>query len=160
MAMPTQTTQSSSGSRRALHLRDVMTPDPAFVSPDETIQRAAQLMDELNVGALPVCDGRRLAGMITDRDITIRCTAAGKAPEQTKVEEAMSAGTQWCTEDDDLDTAREMMAERQIRRLPVINKDEELVGIVSLGDIATKAGDAAASGETLLDVSDPAEPDR
>jgi CBS-domain-containing membrane protein len=80
MAMPTPTTQSSS-SPSALLLRDVMTPDPAFVSPDETIQRAAQLMDELNVGALPVCgDGRRLAGIVTDRDITVRCTPRARPP--------------------------------------------------------------------------------
>lgn len=157
--MATQSTQSGSGGN-VLHLRDVMSRDPAFVSPDETIQRAAQLMDELNVGALPVCDGRRLTGMITDRDITIRCTAAGKAPDQATVNEAMSAGTQWAKEDDDVDAAREMMAERQIRRLPVVDANDQLVGIVSLGDLATKAGDTAQAGETLLDVSDPAEPDR
>lgn len=157
--MATQSTQSGTGGS-TLRVRDVMTPDPAFVSPDETIQRAAQLMDELNVGALPVCEGRRLTGIITDRDITVRCTAAGKAPDQAKVSDAMSAGTQWAKQDDDIDTAREMMAERQIRRLPVVDDNEQLIGIVSLGDLATKAGDAEEAGETLLDVSDPAEPDR
>jgi CBS domain-containing protein len=156
--------RANSGARGAdgatLRLRDIMTTDPAFVSADDSIQHAAQLMDELNVGALPVCDGRRLIGMVTDRDITVRCTAAGKAPTEATVEAAMSTNVQWCNADDSVETARDMMTERQLRRLPVIDENRDLVGMVAMGDIATKSGDVPGAGDLLAEVSNPAEPDR
>lgn len=152
--------QGSGGQQGGGRLRDVMTPQPAFLATGETIQRAAELMDQLNVGALPVCDGRRLAGMVTDRDITIRCTAAGKDPKATQVTEAMSQDVQWCSEDDSVDAAREKMASLQIRRLAVVDGDRHLVGMVSLGDLAVKAADAGDAGEMLREVSAPSEPDR
>ncbi|MGY8525527.1 CBS domain-containing protein [Paracidovorax citrulli] len=141
-------------------LRDVMTAQPAFVTADETIQRAAELMGQLDVGALPVCDGRRLTGMVTDRDITVRCTASGADPATTKVSEAMTSEVQWCNEDDPVDSAREKMASSQIRRIPVINKDHQLVGMVSLGDLAVKTEDASGSAQALAGVSQPAQPAR
>ncbi len=152
--------QGSGGQQGGGRLRDVMTSQPAFIATGESIQRAAEMMDQLNVGSLPVCDGRRLAGMVTDRDITIRCTAAGKDPKATQVTEAMSPDVQWCSEDDSLDSAREKMASLQIRRLAVVDSDRHLVGMVSLGDLAVKAADAGESGDTLREVSEPSEPDR
>jgi CBS domain-containing protein len=159
MMMATQM-QGSGGQQGGGRLRDVMTSQPAFIATGESIQRAAEMMDQLNVGALPVCDGQRLAGMVTDRDITVRCTAAGKDPKATQVTEAMSQEVQWCSEDDSVESAREKMASLQIRRLAVVDKDRHLVGVVSLGDLAVKGPDAGDTGDTLKEVSEPAKPDR
>lgn len=152
--------QSGGSQSSGRSLRDVMTPQPAFVTQDETIQRAAELMSQLDVGALPVCDGRRLAGMVTDRDITVRCVASGADPKSAKVADAMSRDVQWCNEDDSVDAAREKMASSQIRRLPVIDKNQELVGMVSLGDLAVKTEDSSGAGQALEGVSQPAQPAR
>lgn len=143
----------------------VMTRQVQFVSPQESLQRAAQMMDELNVGALPVCEGEQLVGMITDRDITIRATAAGKAPAEAKVEEAMSADVRWCFEDQSLDEVMQQMADTQIRRVPVVSHDDQhkLIGIVALGDLATKTSDNAQKQgvqQVVEQVSSPAAPDR
>ncbi|QDZ29951.1 CBS domain-containing protein [Noviherbaspirillum sp. UKPF54] len=146
-------------------ISEVMTRDIRFVSPQESLQRAAQLMDELNVGALPVCDGERLVGMVTDRDITVRATAAGRAPGDTHVDEVMSTDVRWCFEDQPLDDVMRQMADTQIRRVPVVSHDDEhkLVGIVSLGDVVTKAGGRGQKQEaqqTMEKISTPSEPDR
>jgi CBS domain-containing protein len=143
---------------------EVMTRNVMFVAPQESLQRAAQMMDELNVGALPVCDGERLVGMVTDRDITVRSTAAGKAPQDAHVEEVMSADVRWCFEDQPLEEVMQQMADSQIRRVPVVSHDEShrLVGIVALGDLATRSGDGAARpkvGQVMEKVSSPSEPD-
>jgi len=119
---------------------EVMTRDVRFVSPQESLQRAAQMMGELDVGALPVCDGDRLVGMVTDRDITIRGVAAGRAPDGAHVDEVMSTDVRWVFEDQTLDDVMIQMASSQIRRVPVVSHDEQhkLVGIVSLGDVTTR----------------------
>lgn len=143
---------------------EVMTRNVQVVSPQETLRRAAQMMDDLNVGALPVCDGERLVGMITDRDITVRATSAGADPDETAVDAVMSTDVRWCFEDQPLDEVMRQMADTQIRRVPVVSHDEaqRLVGIVSLGDVATKA-EAATPGsgieQTVKKVSSPSEPD-
>lgn len=140
-------------------IAEVMTRDVRSVSPQETIQRAAQLMDELNVGALPVCEGPRLVGMVTDRDITIRATAAGHAPDSAHVEDVMSDQVRWCFDDQTVDEVMQQMGDSQIRRVPVVNPDtKELIGIVSLGDLATKH--SAQVDRTLEEISSPAEPNR
>lgn len=149
---------SPSARRHAMKLADIMTRDVTVVSPNDNVQRAAQIMDELNVGALPVCDGRRIVGMVTDRDLTVRIAAQGKSPEQARVEEAMSTNVRWCFEDEDVESVIEKMGDTQIRRLPVVDRDHNLVGIVSLGDIATKSDEVAE--EALEGVSQPSEPDR
>lgn len=140
-------------------ISEVMTRDVRFVAPRESLQRAAQMMDELNVGALPVCDGERLVGMITDRDITVRATSAGKAPGATCVEDAMSADVRWCFEDQPLDEVMIQMADSQIRRIPVVSRDnrQRLVGIIALGDVATKSdgGQKQDAEDTLETVSRP-----
>jgi len=140
-------------------IADVMTRDVATVSPRENLRRAAQLMDELNVGSLPVCDGEKLVGMITDRDITVRATAAGEGPEQSRVEQAMSTDVRCCYDDQKVDEVMQQMGDTQIRRLPVIEHGtRKLIGIVSLGDLATKH--SAGVDHTLENVSSPAQPDR
>src|SRR4051794_31366946 len=120
------------------NVSEIMTRVVRTISPQDTIQRAAQMMDELNVGIVPVCDGEKLVGMITDRDITIRATSVGSAPGETRVEEVMTADVRWCFDDQSVDEVMEQMADVQIRRVPVINHDKKLVGIVALGDVATR----------------------
>jgi CBS domain-containing protein len=138
---------------------DVMTRDVRVVSPKDSIQRAAQCMDELNVGVVPVCDGSKLLGMVTDRDITVRGVAAGKMAD-SPVTEVMSEHVRWCYEDQDIDEVMDEMRDAQIRRLPVVDQDKKLVGIVSLGDLADRGSDDKRVGETLKDISTPSEPDR
>lgn len=140
-------------------ISDVMTRDVMSVSPQETIRRAAQMMDELNVGALPVCDGQKLVGMVTDRDITVRAVAAGQSPDAAHVEDVMSGSVQWCFDDQTVDEVMQQMGDTQIRRVPVVDHDtKELIGIVSLGDLATKH--SAQVDRTLEEISSPSEPDR
>lgn len=141
-----------------MKIQDLMTRDVAVVSPETTLQKAAQLMDELNVGVLPVCEGSKLLGMITDRDITVRATAAGLAPGQTKVSEAMTSDVRFCYADEDVDEVVRTMGDVQIRRVPVVDQDKRLVGIVSLGDLADDR--ISGAGRTLRRISTPAEPDR
>jgi CBS domain-containing protein len=140
-------------------IAEVMTRDVRSVSPQETIRRAAQMMDELNVGALPVCDGQKLVGMVTDRDITVRGVAAGQSPDAAHVADVMSGSVRWCFDDQTVDEVMQQMGDSQIRRVPVVDHDtQELVGIVSLGDLATKH--SAQVDRTLEEISSPAEPDR
>jgi CBS domain-containing protein len=108
---------------------------------------------------VPVCDGTKLMGMVTDRDITVRGVAAGKMAD-TPVTEVMSQHVRWCYEDQDIDEVMDEMRDAQIRRLPVVDHDKKLVGIVSLGDLADRGSDDKRVGETLKDISTPSEPDR
>lgn len=143
---------------------EVMSRNVHVVSPDESLQRAAQMMEELDVGALPVCDGERLIGMVTDRDITVRGTAIGRAPGDTHVDEVMSTDVRWCFEDQPLDEVLRQMADAQIRRVPVVSHDEhKLIGIVVLGDLVTKTAEGAQKrdvAQVVEKVSTPSEPDR
>jgi CBS domain-containing protein len=148
------------------HVSDIMTRDVRFVAPAENLQRAAQLMSDLDVGALPVCDGTRLVGMVTDRDIIVRGTAAGHAPSDACVADVMSEGVCWCFEDEALDDVMRQMAESQVRRIPVVSRGEErrLVGMVALGDIARRGAGGAerggGAGDVLRQVSEPSRPGR
>lgn len=141
-----------------MKILEVMTPAPETISPEESLQRAAQMMDDLNVGILPVCDGDRLVGVVTDRDIAVRAAAAGRAPGVATVSEAMTEETRCCFEDDDVAAAENVMRNHQLRRIPVIDHDQRLKGIVSLGDLA--AAKAEGISETMEDVSQPPYPDR
>ena len=129
------------------------------VRPDESLQRAAQVMDELNVGSLPACDDDHgLVGIITDRDITVRATAAGLPADATHVGDVMTGHARWCTTEQSVQEAMQQMADVQIRRLPVVDAQRRVVGIVSLGDLATRhQGHVAAA---LRRISDPSRPDR
>ena len=119
-------------------IAEIMSTDVQVVGPDDTLQRAAQLMDELNVGSLPVCDGKHLLGMVTDRDITIRGTAMNLAADQARVSAVMTSALEFCTDDQDAQEVLLLMGKAQVRRLPVINVERQLVGIVSIGDLATR----------------------
>jgi CBS domain-containing protein len=137
---------------------EVMTRDVVTVRPDTSVREAARVMKELNVGALPVCDGQRLVGMLTDRDIVVRATADGMQPDTTLVLAVMTEEVCWCFEDDPVEKIEQAMAGRQIRRVPVVDSENRLVGIVALGDLAD---DRVPETEgTLRSISHPAEPDR
>ena len=140
-------------------ISEIMTPDVATLGPNETIERAAQLMDELNVGSIPVFEGGRLVGMVTDRDIVVRAVSAGRVPGQTPVTDVMSAGISYCFTDEVVDDVMQRMRELQVRRMPVMDRATgKLAGIVALGDLATKH--SAEVDRTLSEISTPSEPDR
>lgn len=145
-----------------MKLRDVMTQNVEVIEPDASLREAARKMKSLDVGSLPVCDGQRLVGMVTDRDIVVRAVAEdnGRQLMEYTVQDIMTNKIVYCYEDDDVEEAARLMSEEQIRRLPVLNRDKRLVGIVALGDVAVDAGDITMSGETLKDISKPAEPAR
>jgi CBS domain-containing protein len=140
---------------------EIMTRGVRSLSPQDTVVRAAQAMDELNVGVLPICEGDKLVGMVTDRDIVVRGVAQGNEPRTTKLADVMSTNVRCAREGDDVDEVLSRMAEQQIRRMPVVDENEKLVGIVSLGDIAAKdPEDEVDVAMSLGDISTPAEPDR
>ena len=136
-----------------MKISEVMTRDVEVARPGDTIQSVAQRMAQLDVGAVPVCDGRRLQGMVTDRDITIRAVAQGLSLE-SPVSQVMTGDLEYLYADDDLDRAAEKMADSQIRRLPVMDRDQQLVGIVSLGDLAREHKEKVM-GRTLEEISEP-----
>lgn len=137
-------------------LKDIMSRDVHVVAPDATLQEAARLMQNYGVGSIPVCDGTRLQGMITDRDIAIRAVAEGRDPFTVKVQDVMTPGILYAMEDQSVEDAARMMEEKQIRRLVVLDSNKNLVGVVSLGDVATKSRNDSLAGETLEAISQPA----
>lgn len=139
-----------------MQLREVMTPSPEIIAPDASIADAAAMMRELNVGALPVCDNDTIIGLVTDRDITVRATAEHRNPDSASVREVMSPRVVFCLENEDVDHCAQLMEEKQIRRVPVLNEEKRLVGIVSLGDLAV----TQIISEILEKVSEPAHPNR
>ncbi|HWI81948.1 CBS domain-containing protein [Ramlibacter sp.] len=140
---------------------DVMTRGVRTMTPSDTVVHAAQAMDELNVGVIPVCDGEKLVGMVTDRDIVVRGVAQEADPRTLKLADVMSTNVRCVTEDEDIDSVLGEMADTQIRRMPVVDGQQKLVGIVTLGDIAAKdVGDEDEVAVSLGDISSPAEPDR
>jgi CBS domain-containing protein len=143
-----------------MQLKDIMTHGVEVIHPDATLQQAAQQMRGLDVGPLPVCDGERLVGMLTDRDITVRATAEGRDPKTAKVQDVMTCEAIYAFEDQDVTEAARLMKEHQIRRLVVLNRDKQLVGIVSLGDLAVHTDNRRLAGEVVERVSEPAEPNR
>ena len=119
-------------------IAQIMSPSPQAIGPEASLHHAAELMRDLDIGALPVCNGKRLLGMVTDRDIAVRGVASGLLPDEACVSDVMTQEVQWCTEDQDSEEVMRLMGQSQVRRVPVINVDRELVGIVSLGDLATR----------------------
>src|SRR2546426_972159 len=136
-----------------MKVKEVMTPKVECITPQNTLQEAAQKMVAMDVGSLPVCDHNRLKGMVTDRDITVRGTAAGRNPTTSKVQELLTPAVVYCFEDQDVQDAAEIMKEKQIRRLMVLNRNKKLVGIVSLGDLAFRGEEKELAEETLECVS-------
>lgn len=138
---------------------DVMTRGARTLELKASVVEAAQAMDELDIGALPVFDGDRLVGMLTDRDIVVRGVAQGIDLAQARLMDVMSAHVRCCYEDEEVAVVAARMAQTQIRRLPVLDRNDRLVGILSLGDVAVK-GSRHQAGEALADISEPARPDR
>ena len=136
-----------------MKVSEVMTRDVQLIEPTQTIRDAARLMAELDAGIMPVREGDRLVGMITDRDIAVRAVAEGKGPD-TPIREVMTEDVKYCYEDDDTDDVARNMADIQVRRLPVLNQDKRLVGIISLGDMAVSGGSGRA-GEAVAGISQP-----
>lgn len=141
-------------------LKDIMTPQVDTISPDATAEDASARMKDLNVGAIPVCDADGLIGMLTDRDLVVRVMAQRRDPKAVRVGEAMTPEVSYCFENDDVGKAAQLMAQKQIRRLPVLSQSKKLVGIVSLGDLAVHGMDTKTSGNVLEQVSHPAQPSR
>jgi CBS domain-containing protein len=117
-------------------VKDAMTVGAQTVTADETVQIAAQKMKNRSVGALPVVEGDRVVGVITDRDITVRACAAGRDPKVATVAEAMTPQVFWCFEDQDTGEAARIMEERAVRRILVLDREEQLVGMLSVDDLA------------------------
>ena len=134
-------------------IRDIMTREVEVIQRDDTLQHAAQRMRALDVGSLPVCDGPALAGMVTDRDITVRGVAAGMLPQESKVADVMTEAVQWCRPDDTVEQVLEQMGEQQVRRLTVLDDARQVVGIVALGDLATRQ--SGHTDEALREISQP-----
>ncbi len=132
---------------------DIMTRDVELIQRDDTIQHAAQRMRALDVGSLPVADGKALAGMITDRDITVRGVAEGMIPQEALVSDVMTADVRCCAEDDTVESVLEQMGTDQVRRLPVLDASRQIVGIVALGDLATRQ--SKHTDEVLREISLP-----
>jgi CBS domain-containing protein len=120
-------------------IKDIMSRDVHFVSPDDSLQEAAKQMRSHDVGFLPVVDGKELIGAVTDRDIAVQAVAEGKDPKKTHVKDLATKDVAWCYADQDADDAAKVMKDKEVRRVMVIDRDsKELVGVVSVGDLATK----------------------
>ncbi len=140
---------------------DVMTRGVRSMRPEDNLVAAAQAMEELNVGAVPVCDGDRLVGVVTDRDLVVRGVAQELDLRQCKLSDIMSGHVRTVREDDDIQDVLTEMSSAQMRRMPVVDRQDRLVGMVSLGDIAAKQGGQLGDVSGALgDISQPAEPDR
>jgi CBS domain-containing protein len=138
-------------------LRDIMTTDVTYSNPQDPVMQAAQKMKQLNVGSIPVCDANQnVIGMITDRDICLRCVA-DNLPNSTPVQQVMSQNVVTASPDMTVDKAAHLMSERQIRRLPVV-ENGKMVGIVAIGDLATRHPSAEEAGHALSDISSPSQP--
>ena len=135
-------------------LKDLMSRDVKVISPDMSIREAAKQMRDGDFGMLPVGENDRMVGTISDRDIAIRAVAEGKGAD-TKVRDVMSDGIAWAYEDDSVEEAAKIMSKRQVRRLPVVDRDKRLVGIVALGDFAVESSEIRPTAEALSEISKP-----
>jgi CBS domain-containing protein len=138
-------------------VQDVMTKNVATVSPNQTVKEAAQIMSQKNIGALPVVENGQVKGMITDRDITLRTSAQGKDPASIRVSEVMTNRVVTGTPNMSVQEAANVMAQHQIRRLPIV-ENNQIQGIVALGDIATNSASDQAAGQALTNISEPSQP--
>jgi len=136
-----------------MKVKEAMSTDVLLVNPDQSIRQAAEMMIEIDAGALPVAENDRLVGMITDRDIAVRAVALGKSPD-TKVREIMSGEVLYCFDDEELTHVSRNMSDMKVRRLPVVNRDKRLVGLIALGDLA-RHEQPTAIGRMVARVSEP-----
>jgi CBS domain-containing protein len=137
-----------------MKVSEVMTRDVRVANPEQSIREAAKMMAELDAGVLPVGAGDRLVGMITDRDIAIRGVAKGKAPD-TPIRDVMTDDVKYCFDDEEVDDVARNMADIQVRRLPVVNREKRLVGIIAIADLAANE-DPEVVGEAVSGISEPA----
>lgn len=144
--------QQKSGSS-SRHIRDVMTPNPACVSEKDSIRDVARIMAREDTGVVPVVDGKKIIGMITDRDIVVRLVAEGKDPANARVTEAMTKSVRSVREDAAVNDVLNLMTNAEIRRVPVVNQNDEIVGIVSLGDIAMNTKQDGKVGKAVENIS-------
>jgi len=135
-----------------MKIQDVMTADVSYARSDTSILEIAQRMRDANIGSTPVVDNDRVIGIVTDRDIVVRLVAEGRLTETSTARDAMSGGVLYCFEDEPVEDVLEKMGEQQIRRLPVVNRDKRLVGVISLGDLSL-TGKRKAAGEALQGIS-------
>jgi CBS domain-containing protein len=145
-----------------MQVSEIMTRQVEIVPPDASLQQAAAIMEAEGVGSLPVCSGRRLLGAITDRDIVVRGVATGGSPVDMLVRDCMTSDIAYAFEDEEVEAVLERMKALQIRRLVVLDREKNLVGIVSLGDIAVepRATDAKHLGDAIAEISEPSLPDK
>jgi len=143
-----------------MQIKKLMTRRAECIEPEASLQEAAERMRKYEIGALPVCDHEHLVGMLTDRDIAIRSVSQGHDPCCDKVRDAMTPRVFYCYEDQDITEAAEIMKRKQVRRLPVLDRQEHLTGILSLGDLAVETGNEELAGDALEGISEPASPKR
>ena len=136
-----------------MRVSEAMTRDVRVANPNQSLHDVAKIMADNDVGSLPVGENDRLVGMITDRDIAVRAVAAGKSPDGTKVREVMSADVKYCFDDDEISDVARNMGDIQVHRLPVVDHDKRLVGILSLADIANTGGPEPA-GKAVCGISE------
>ncbi len=137
--------------------RDVMTKELVYASPQDTVSHVAQLMKMEDIGPVLIVDNeesRRLVGIVTDRDLVLKVIAEGQDPNTTRVEEVMSKKLVTCRADDDVENAMKAMAQYQLRRIPVVEDDNRLVGIISQADIATRVGEPEKTAEVVKEISE------
>ncbi len=133
--------------------KDIMSRNPEILSPEMTLQEAAEKMKKQDFGFMPIGENDRLIGAVTDRDIVIRGVASGKDSKKVTIRDIMTDKIQYCFENDSIDKIAEMMSKLQIRRLAVLNENKRIVGIISIGDVATKSNDNNLSGKVTAAVS-------
>ena len=136
---------------------DVMTGNPVYALPDDTVEKVAQLMKKEDIGPVPVVDdeqNKRLVGIVTDRDLALKVVAEGRDPQTTKVEEVMTRKLITCRPDDDVESAMKAMAQYQLRRIPVVDDANRLVGIISQADVATRVDEPAKTAEVVKEISE------
>jgi CBS domain-containing protein len=137
-----------------MKIEEVMTPEVSYVGPDTPILEIARKMRDADIGSTPVIENDRLVGMVTDRDIVVRVVAEGRPTQTSTARDAMSPGILYCFDDESIEDVLEKMGGQQIRRLPVVNRDKRLVGVVSLGDLSL-TGKRKRAGEALQEISQP-----
>lgn len=135
------------------HVSDIMSTNVQVIGPEDSLRHAAERMQALDVGALPVCDGKHVLGMLTDRDIVVRGVAEGLDPDEACVSDVMSSAVACCTEDQDTEDVMRLMGDKQIRRLPVVDADKKLVGIVTMADLAVRQ--SGHIDQTMRRISEP-----
>ena len=136
--------------------REIMTPNPEYVLPSDPVMKAAQLMKSEDVGPIPIVDdkdGKRLAGIVTDRDLAIKVVAEAKDPRTTLVKEVMTDDVVTCKENEDVNNALKLMQENQVRRIPVVDQSDHLLGIIAQADVATRLGKAQTTGKVVEGIS-------